>query len=155
MSLIVLLFVLGLVFLALEVILPGAVAGIVGGILMLVAVALVYSGYGASYGTMALVGALVAGAGCIAAELWWLPRSKWALRFTVRETSGKPVPPVAPVALVGKQGRTLTILAPSGYVEVEGRSYEAVSRSGLLQKGVPIFVESIDQFKVTVQSASS
>ena len=155
MSLTILLFVLGLVFQDKEKILPGGVAGVVGGILMLTAVALVYSNHGASHGTMALAGAAVAGAGCIALELWWLPRSKWALRFTVRETSGKPVPPVAPVVLVGKRGRTLTVLAPSGYVEIEGRSYEAISRSGVLQKGVPIFVESIDQFKVTVQSASS
>ena len=155
MTLIAILFAVGLLLLALELVLPGAVAGIIGGVLMLAGVGLVYSDYGAMQGTLALLGAAFAVVACVVLEVWWLPRSKFAGRFIVKDTSGVTPQPPAPRDVIGKRGRTLTTLAPTGYVEVDGRTYEAMSVAGLLAKGEPVVVESLDQFKLTVNRSSS
>lgn len=155
MTLIIVLFAVGLVLLLLEVILPGGVIGILGGIVMAVSVGLVFARYGASAGMYALAGAVVIAVGSVMFELWWLPRSKWAAQFTVRDTAGSTPTPPAPPEIVGKRGRALTTLAPTGYVEIEGRTYEAASSIGLLAKGDAVVVESFDQFKLTVTRTSS
>jgi len=47
-------------------------------------------------------------------------------------------------------GETVTPLAPTGYVSVKGRRYEAFSRSGFLAKGVAVKVTGLDNFRLLV-----
>lgn len=155
MTLIAVLFAVGLLLLALELVLPGAVAGVIGGVLMLAGVGLVYSDYGAMYGTLSLLGAALAVVTCVVVEIWWLPRSKFAGQLILKDTAGVTPQPPASRDVIGKRGRTLTMLAPTGYVEIDGRTYEAMSVAGLLAKGETVVVESLDQFKLTVNRSSS
>lgn len=155
MSLIIVLFAVGLVLVLLELILPGGIIGVIGGVVMAISVALVFARYGASAGMYALAGAVVIAVASVMVELWWLPRSKWGARLAVREIAGSIPTPPAPPEIVGKRGRALTPLAPTGYVEIEGRTYEAASSIGMLAKGETVVVEATDQFKLTVTRTST
>jgi membrane-bound ClpP family serine protease len=53
-------------------------------------------------------------------------------------------------SLVGRAGRALTPLVPSGFVEVDGRRYDAFSRSGPLAAGDPLRVVAVESFRVIV-----
>jgi membrane-bound serine protease (ClpP class) len=62
------------------------------------------------------------------------------------------VPAAAGYALyVGKTGRALTVLAPSGTVEVDGQRLEAFSVDGFVERGAPILVTEADAGRVTVR----
>lgn len=62
------------------------------------------------------------------------------------------VPAAAGFALyVGKSGRALTVLAPSGTVEVDGYRLEAFSVDGFVERGAAILVTEADAGRVTVR----
>jgi membrane-bound serine protease (ClpP class) len=51
---------------------------------------------------------------------------------------------------VGKTAEAVTTLAPSGYVVVDGRRYEAFSQSGHAAKGAILRVVGLDNFRLIV-----
>jgi len=57
--------------------------------------------------------------------------------------------------LVGRPARSLTTLAPSGYIEIEGKRYEAFCQSGLVPAGTDLRVIGLDSFRVIVAPAAS
>jgi membrane-bound serine protease (ClpP class) len=62
------------------------------------------------------------------------------------------VPAAAGYALyVGKSGRALTVLAPSGTVEVEGQRLEAFAVDGFVERGAAVLVTEADAGRVTVR----
>ena len=62
------------------------------------------------------------------------------------------VPAAAGYALyVGKAGRALTVLAPSGTVEIDGQRLEAFSADGFVERGAPVLVTEADAGRVTVR----
>jgi len=152
MNLIVLLFVLGLVFMFFEVFTPGPVFGILGGLTFtggVVAAAVKYDGSG---GLIAGMIALAAVCATLYAELVWLPKTRFAQKFSVRSTSGDTIVQqhVEADAVIGKGAEALTTLAPSGYVSVAGRRYEAFCQSGLAEKGAQLRVTGLDNFRLIV-----
>ena len=70
--------------------------------------------------------------------------------FLTAEVSGTSQPRPALPELVGKTGTTLTTLAPTGYVAIDGHSYEAQSQDGLLAKGAAVRVVAMDPFSLKV-----
>jgi membrane-bound ClpP family serine protease len=152
MNVIVLLFLLGLVFMFFEVFTPGPVFGILGALTLISAVAFATTNYGPQAGLLAGVGALVAVCFTLYAELVWLPKTRFAQRFSVRGTSGATINQVQAEAgaVVGKDAEALTTLAPSGYVSVAGRRYEAYCESGHAERGAQLRVTGLDNFRVIV-----
>jgi len=59
--------------------------------------------------------------------------------------------PKADEKLVGQEGVTLTILAPSGKVLVDGQTHTAAVVDGFLEKGVPVRVVRTETFKLIVE----
>lgn len=53
--------------------------------------------------------------------------------------------------ILGKEGTTLTTMAPSGMVLVDGDKYEAFSRSGLLSRDQRVRVVERDNFRLIVE----
>lgn len=53
-------------------------------------------------------------------------------------------------ALVGQCGTTLTVLRPSGKVQVNGKSYDAVSEAGFIEAGTPIQVQRYENAQLYV-----
>ncbi|QYM79429.1 serine protease [Horticoccus luteus] len=152
MNTIILLFVAGLVLLGLEVFVPGGVLGVIGGLAMLGGCALAFHDFGPGGGLIAsVVGAVLLG-GMLYAEFAWLPRTRFGGKlFLRRAIHSKSQPPVAEAeSVVGQIGEAATTLAPSGYVLVGGRRYEAFSQSGLIARGTTVKVVSMDNFRIVV-----
>jgi membrane-bound ClpP family serine protease len=152
MNLILLLFVLGLVFLFFEVFTPGPVFGILGGLTLMGGIAVAATQYGGTAGLIAGVAALAAVCATLYAELVWLPKTRFAQKFSVKSTSGSTIrqQDVEAGAVVGKTAEAVTTLAPSGYVSVEGRRYEAFCQSGHAERGTQLRVTGLDNFRLIV-----
>lgn len=151
MTLILVLFAVGILLLALEVIVPGGVLGIVGGVSLLGAVLVAFDRFGPGGGAWALAAGLLVTAVALYLEFVLLPRSRLAKALSLTATvSGRSQPPVAEASLAGRQGVAVTTLAPTGIVECEGRRYEAFSRSGLIAAGAPVEVTAVETFRILV-----
>lgn len=151
MTAIVLLFITGALLLAAEVMLPGAIAGIIGGVALLVGSFLAFVEYGPTIGSVATLGALLLLAVMLYAELVWLPRSRLGRAMVVDATvSGQSQPPIASSEVIGQVATALTPLAPSGFVSIGGKRYEAFSRTGLAGRGAQLTVVGIDNFRLIV-----
>ena len=151
MTLILVLFAVGILLLALEVIVPGGVLGIVGGLALLGGVLVAFDRYGPGGGAWALAAGLLVTAIALYLEFVLLPRSRLAKALSLNATvAGRSQPPVAEASLVGRQGVAATTLAPTGIVECEGRRYEAFSRSGLIAAGAPVEVTAVETFRILV-----
>lgn len=149
---IILLFALALVLFFFEVFVPGAVLGILGGILMAVGCGLAFYDYGLQGGALATVVALALVGLTLYIEFFVLPRTRLGRKlFLHSEVSATSQPrPAEAAAVVGLTGEALTTLAPGGVVLVGGRKYEAASISGLLPKGAPVKVTGLDDFRLLV-----
>ena len=157
MTAIILLFLVGIVLLVCEVFAPGAVLGVFGGSAMLAGVVMAFFKFGITGGSIAALAAIVLLGAALYIEFSVLPRTKTIKRFvmgsTVHATSQ---PPLAAMAQVIDQiGEAVTTLAPSGYVTLNGRRYEAFSQSGHVAKGAKIKVVDLDNFRLIVTQIQS
>lgn len=155
MNAIILLFVVGSLLLAAEIFLPGAVAGIIGGIALAIGSLLAFQQFGLDGGLLASLGALGLVGLMLYLELVVLPKTSFGRRMVVQSTvsaTSQPLPAV-PDAVVGRAAIALTTLAPSGYVEVEGRRYEAFCRTGHAAKGAALRVVGVDNFRIIVSQS--
>lgn len=151
MTAVIICFLVGIVLLALEVIVPGAILGIAGGIAMLTGVVIAFGSFGGSGGALATLFALLALGGTIYLEFVWLPKSRLAKGLTAGTTiDATSQPPLAGAEVIGREAVAQTVLAPSGYVLVEGKRYEAYSQSGHIAAGGKLRVTGLDNFRLIV-----
>lgn len=54
--------------------------------------------------------------------------------------------------LVGLKAVTATALRPAGYIELEGKRYEAVVDTGSIAQGVPVVITGLRDFSLVVKS---
>jgi membrane-bound serine protease (ClpP class) len=149
---IIILFVTGALLLAAEIFLPGAVAGILGALALLIGSVLSFQEFGFAGGLAASGGALALVVLMVYIELVVLPKTSFGRKLVVNATvSATSQPPPADLAaVVDKPAEALTTLAPSGYVLIDGRRYEAFCRSGHVAKGATLRVVGVDNFRVIV-----
>ncbi len=152
MTAIVICFLVGILLLAVEIVVPGGVLGTAGGVAMLVGVVVAFTLYGGSGGTIATLVALVALCVTVYLELVWLPQSRLAKHLSVSAANeGTSQPALADGgAVIGREATAQTTLAPTGYVSVEGRRYEAYSQSGYVAAGERLRVVGLDSFRLIV-----
>jgi membrane-bound ClpP family serine protease len=152
MTAIIILFLAGILLLAIEVFVPGMVVGIIGGLAILAGVIMAFGLYGTAGGMIALL----AGAALLGLTLYIefvvLPKTKFAKKFSMlASVEGTSQPALADLgAVLDQQGETVTPLSPSGYISIQGRQYEAFSQSGYLAKGVAVRVTGLDNFRLIV-----
>jgi membrane-bound ClpP family serine protease len=145
------LFALGVVLLALEVVVPGAVLGIIGGIAMLAGVIMAFDQFGFEGGAVASAVAVVVVAIALYLEFVLLPRSRLAKVFSMSATvDGRSQPAVADRSVIGKRVVAVTPLTPSGVVEMEGRRFEAFARNGHVPSGSQLDIIDVDNFRLIV-----
>jgi len=151
MTAIVLLLALGITLVLLEVIVPGGVLGVLGVLAMLGGCVLAFFDLGAQGGWIATVAAIGALGMSLFIEFKVLPRTRWGKKlFLDRAIEGASHEKPAEDVVVGKTGEAVTTMAPSGYVVVEGKRYEAVSQSGLIAKGTAVRVVGVNNFHLIV-----
>lgn len=148
----ILLFAIGIVFLAVEVLVPGAILGSIGALLMLGGCVLAFMDYGTGGGVIALLGCLTLASLVFYFEFKILPKTKLGKRaFLTAEITG-----VAAAfgdearAMIGKSAQALTMLSPSGYIIVDGQRYEAFCQSGQAAAGSSLQVVDADNFRLIV-----
>ncbi len=152
MSLIILLFAIGIVLIVAEVLVPGAILGSIGGLLMFVASVLAFVEFGLGGGLLALAVALAIAGIAFFIEFRWLPKTKLGKRaFLTEQVTG-----VAAAfgneahELIGQSAEAVTLLSPSGYVRIDGRRYEAFCQSGQAPVGAVLEVIGADNFRLIV-----
>lgn len=152
MTLIIILFIIGIVLLALEVVVPGAVLGIIGGIVMIAGCVAAFYEYGSTGGLIATIAAIFLIAATICIELLWLPKSRLAKHLSMSTTvEGTSQPPLAEESeILGREAIAETALAPSGYVRIGTRRIEAFSQTGFIHAGEKLTVTGLDNFRVIV-----
>ena len=152
MNAILILFLLGVVLLAGEVFVPGAVLGILGALCMFAGCVISFLQLGTGYGMLATVVALALLGLTLYVELVWLPKTRFGRKLIVESkidaTSQAPL--ADKESVVGKTAEALTALVPSGHVLLDGRRYEAFSQSGHVAKGTVLRVTGLDNFRLIV-----
>lgn len=150
MSLIVGLIITAFVLFFFEIFLPGGVLAIAGGLLLLAASVLTAQEFGVIWGVLVLclgvVGALV----LFFLEIRFISNSRFGKQLALQNTIASKLNPKEDENLVGKEGVTLTILAPTGKVEIDGKRYTASALAGFLEKGIPVRVMRSETFKLIV-----
>ena len=152
MELVITLLVVGAILLLLETILPGMVAGIVGGCCLIAGVVLGYMDFGAQTGTWILCGVVV---GVIIGFCVWakvFPNTRFGRVFISQGVSGdigteKP-------ELLHQIGTAFTQLRPSGTALINGRRVDVVTEGSLIEKGTPIKVIALEGMRVVVRATS-
>jgi membrane-bound ClpP family serine protease len=156
MNLIVLLFLSGILLLAFEVFVPGAVLGILGALGMIGGCVLSFLQFGTAGGFTAVAIMTVSIVLMLWVELFVFPKTTAGRRFflnaEIRGTSQ--AMPANAVQLIGKIAEAATPLVPTGYVQIEGRRYEAVSLDGMISKGTLLRVKASDNFTLRVNRLS-
>jgi membrane-bound serine protease (ClpP class) len=150
---IVTLFLVGLILLGFEVIVPGAILGIAAGLFLLAGVIVAYVEHGPQGGLIALAVAVSAVGALLYFEFRILPRTRIGRRmFLDKAIDGASQPPIASAAdaVVGREALALTVLSPTGLVEVDGRRYEARCDSGFAEEGARLRVVRIETFQLVV-----
>ncbi|MBC8008751.1 MAG: NfeD family protein [Burkholderiales bacterium] len=147
------LFAVGLVLLSFEIVVPGAILGIAGGLSLLAGVIVAFMTHGQMGGALALLVAVAAVTLLLYLEFRILPRTRIGRRmFLEKAIDGTSQPPVADAAdaVVGREALALTTLAPTGVVEVAGKRYEARCDSGFAAEGARLRVTRVESFQLVV-----
>jgi len=151
MTTVAVLFIAGVLLVAVEILVPGAILGILGGFCLLGGVIAAFLQLGPVGGAVATGVALAIGAVTLYLEFVVLPKSRLARKFSMTETvSSQSQPVVADRAVIGREAVAVTTLAPGGYVELDGRRYEASCQSGLAVIGARLRIVDVDTFRLVV-----
>ena len=152
MTTVLVLFAASLILAAVEILVPGALLGVLGGLCLLGGVVAAFLQLGSAGGAVATGIALLIGALTLYFEFVLLPRTKLARTFSMAATgSGRSQPEIADrAAVLGREALAVTLLAPSGYVELDGRRYEAFCQSGQAAVGARLRVVELDAFRLIV-----
>ncbi len=154
MSLIIILFSIGLLLLAIEVLVPGGILGSVGGLMLFLGCVLAFIRLGFTEGIIAVAVTFVAAAIVFYIQFKILPKTRMGKKFFLDEEIDGNAAALGDQArdLIGKTAEAVTVLAPSGYVSVEGKRFEAFSESGHITPGTILVVVGANHFQIIVRS---
>ncbi len=154
MGIIIKLMVIAFLLFFFEIFVPGGLLAAAGATLILVAGYLVGKDYGLPAGGLTVLFSAILAIWLFFVELRLLQSTSFGkqirLDSTIEAVSNRPP---ADESIVGEKGRALTRMNPTGKITVGKRPYEAVSMSGLIEKGTPIEVMQVDRLKITVKRA--
>jgi len=157
MMLVVILMCVGIVMLAAEIVVPGAILGIIGGMFLGAGVIAAFISLDQEQAFVALGISLLAGVVVLVIEFVVLPRTRVvkALSMTGTVTGHAQAVDVSAAAYIGREAVAQTKLVPSGYVLVDGRQFEAFCRDGAAEPGTRLRVVGTDNFRLIVTKALS
>ena len=143
---------LGMGLIIVEVFLPGfGLPGISGIALIGVGVALI----GMHFGAPAAVGALLVVIAVLAVLISWVLRrvvhGKTNSELFLKEKGAYELHEDMQV-LVGKTGKTMSVLRPAGIGDFDGVRLNVVTEGGFIEKGMPIEIVRVDGSKIVVRA---
>ena len=147
------LFVIGLLLMAGEILVPGGIIGSIGAIAFFVASVDIWINYGAFWGLVSMVGCLCVGLILFFIEVKMLrcgPLARW---FYLSQTTPPTPSKSAENVKNGTKGTAATRLNPTGLVLIDGKRLEAISRDGLIEEGTAVVVVNDDPFRLVVKKS--
>ncbi|MBR1644853.1 MAG: NfeD family protein [Bacteroidales bacterium] len=141
---------LGILLVALEiVVLPGGIAGILGGCIAAVGIGLTFHYHGFTTGTIVLLSSLAI---CVLLVILMMKSRTWK-RFTLNQNIDGVVNTHSDTQLIGQIGTTLSRLVPAGNALLDGKITEVHSESGFIPEGQQVKVVAVEGYKVLVVPA--
>ena len=151
MTLVIILFLAGVVLIAAEVILPGGIIGIAGGVALIAGVVTAYEEFGANGAFIAAAVATLLVIGALVIEFKILPQTKMGQRLFLKDSiKASSKYSKGDDSMIGAEGEALTALGPTGFVRIAGKKLEAASQSGFIDKNERVKVTGRDNFKIIV-----
>lgn len=145
----ILVFLIGLLFVGLELIIPGGIiAGIVGVLSMIVGISMIINNLYLAFLTVVI--AITIDILFILVFLSKDFESSKFNKFVLKETNSKSFTQSSQKYL-NKKGITITPLRPSGKIEVDGDYIDAITRGDFIPKGCEVVVSEIKDFKIIVR----
>ena len=136
----------GLVLLACEAFIPSAgLLGILSATAILAGIGMAfYNSESLTVGTAFLVVAVLAVTCTIAALIHWWPKTPLGKLILIDpRPADEVVPDLTPLQqLVGQVGQTRVLMLPSGMIDIEGQSYDAITDGPSIEKGTWVEVTS-------------
>ena len=148
MIVIITLLVAGAALLFLETLLPGLIAGILGGVCWIAAVVLGYRDFGPSTGNWVLGFVLFAFVAGAYSWLKFFPESRVAGWFISQRTVGELG--VDQTSLLNQTGVAISQLRPSGTAFINGKRVDVITEGPLIEKGASIKVVAVEGIRVVV-----
>ncbi|MEX0325013.1 MAG: NfeD family protein [Puniceicoccaceae bacterium] len=150
MSLVIGLLLTAFVLFFFEIFVPGGVLAVLGGVFLLAAAGVAYTEWGLIWAVALFFGGLVMALIMFFLEIRLIANTRFGQQLALKSTIAAKLNPKEDESLVGTEGVTLTILAPTGRVELGGKVYTASAEDGYLEKGVPVRVLRSETFKLIV-----
>lgn len=145
----ILVFLIGLLFVGLELIVPGGfIAGIVGVLSMIVGISMIINNLYLAFLTVVI--AITIDVLFILVFLSKEFDSSKFNKFVLKETNSKSFTQSSKKYL-NKKGITITPLRPSGKIEIDGDYIDAITRGDFIPKGCEVVVSEIKDFKIIVR----
>jgi len=140
----------GVALLFLEMFLPGIIAGVIGGILLIASIFTAYEYIGPAAGTVTLIAATAVTAG-----LWWwwatkFQHTRFGRRMTLAATSTGTSQADGIAQWIGKTGTAVTALRPSGTIVVAGQRVDAITGGDFIEAGTPVLIVRTEGSSVVV-----
>lgn len=150
-SIIIILIVIGLIFMVLEIlVIPGtSVGGIVALACLGIAIWQSFANYGMTAGLITLGVTLLVS---FLALYFSLKSKTWKRLMLTEENTAKVNVIDEDIVKPGKQGITISRLAPAGKVEIDGQEYEAHTFGEYVDPGQKVIVVKIEFNKIYVKS---
>lgn len=131
---------IGLIMIFLEFYLPGAILGIIGGILLIISIILAADGNNMLFTVLYTVLVVASVVGMIKYALWKIPRGHQSDSIYSNDSQVGYYASSYDLDAVGKEGIVLSDLKPGGFIEIEGKQLPAISESGYIVKGQHVLV---------------
>lgn len=144
----------GIILIAIEIFVPGAILGTLGAIALVGAIVTGFTAFPNAGAIIAVAIILLTG---VILVVWIrvFPRTSLGKAMTVNinlSTAKADQPGIE--ALVGKTGETVTDLRPGGYAMIDGKRVDVVTDGRMLDRGQPIKVVEVRGNRIVVKQVS-
>lgn len=142
----------GVALLFLEMFLPGIIAGVIGGVLLVASIFTAYRDIGVEAGNVTLVATAA-----ITSGLWWwwatkFQQTRFGRRMTLAATSTGTTQASGLAQLIGQTGTAITPLRPSGTILVAGKRVDAITGGDFIEQGTAVRIVRVEGLGVIVHS---
>lgn len=132
---------IGLAMIFLEFYIPGAIMGIMGGLIVLTSLVLfAYTSTSPWYVALYTIMTLVSLVALVRFALWRIPRAKQGFSIYSGKDQEGYVASHFDKSVIGKKGVVLSDLKPGGYILIDNKQHQALSTEGYIVKGTVVVV---------------
>lgn len=141
--------IVGVIFILVEVFVPGGVVGALGAVILAVGIVGGFF-HSLTFGLWLLLAALAIGLLIFWLWLRYFPRSPIGRRMILEQDASAWHGHAANQGLLGQRGTTHTPLHPAGVVLIDGRRVDVVTRGEMIAAGCPVEVVEIEGNRIVV-----